>query len=192
MKSLLRNRFLRHSMPRIFFFGMMGATLFVHPSFIVNGAFYAVAGYLLFVSVFGIVDRIRIKGRKSRRDYAGIIVSAVLLLFVANSLVFARYLAHLAPLCLGAFLMLEGLYYFSVSLYGPEGWQRGILAVLSILVFLSGMSVVLFTLGFGVHGLLGLSAVSGIASGLSCAYALTACLLYRGKTKRHIESEETI
>lgn len=178
MKSLLRDHFFRLSMSRIFFFGMMAAALFAHPSFIVNGAFYAVTGYLLFVSVFGIADRIRIKGRKSRPDYAEIIISAALFLFVANSLVFARYLVHLSPLCLGAFLMLEGLYYFSISLCGPGGWRRGILAVLSVLVLAGGAGSVLFTLGFGACGLSGLAAVSGIASGLSCIYALTARVIF--------------
>lgn len=119
-------------------------------------------------------------------DCAGIIVSTALLLFVANSLVFARYFVHLLPLCMGEFLMLEGLYYFGVSLCGPGRWQRSTLAVLCILVLASGVGVFYLLLGFGVCGLPGLAAVSGIAPGLSCAYALTACLLHRGKTKRHM------
>lgn len=192
MNFSLQDRFYKLSIPRIFFFGMMGSALLAYPSFIVNGAFYAVTGYLLFVSVFGIPGRFRLKSGKNRLAYAGIVVSALLLLFVANSLVFARYLVHLSPLYLGALLMIEGLGDFSVSLCGPGVWRRGILAVLSILEFFGGMGTVLFTFGFGVRGLSGLATVSCIASGLSCVFALTAFLLYRGNTKRYLESGETI
>lgn len=183
MKSLMRERFLRLSFPRIFYFGMMGAVLLVVPSFVLSGTFYAVVGYLLFVSVFGIVDRVRLKGRKSLFDYGTILVRAALFFCGVISLVFARYLVKISPLYLGALLILEGLYYIRLSFCGWEGWRRGVLTVLSVLVLSGGMCVVIFTFGFGFRGLVGLAAVSGIASGLSCVYALLYELFYKGSVK---------
>lgn len=192
MKTLLCKRFIKFSIPRILFFGVMGIVLLALPSFVLNGAFYAVVGYLVLAGIFCIVDCSRRKDKKNLLDFASIIISAILILFGINSLVFTRYLVNVSPLYFGALLLIEGMYYLIVAICGAGALQRIVLTILSIIVFLSGAGVVVFTLGFGVDGLSGLAGISGVSSILSCAYALLAYLFSRGNEKRHLGREEMI
>lgn len=179
MKSLLYEKFAVFSIPRILFFGIMGIILLALPSFVLNNAFYAVVGYLALSGIFGLVYFIRDKREKHVLNYASMTVSAILILFGISSMIFARYLVNVSPLYLGALLLIEGVYYFIVALCGPGAFQRSLLIIFSIIVFLGGAGVIVFTLGFGVNGLSGLTKISGFVSILSCAYALAAYLFYQ-------------
>lgn len=191
MKTLIRKRFIKFSIPRILFFGIMGMLLFALPSFVLNGAFYGVAGYLVLAGIFGIADCLPRKIKKNPLDYACIVISPILILFGIHSLVFTRYLVNVSPLYLGALLLIEGVYYLIVAVCAT-GLLRSVLMILSVTVFLSGAGVVVFTLGFGVDGLSGLACVSGISAILSCMYALIAYLFVGRNAKRHLGSEEMI
>ena len=117
MKSLRYERFTRFSIPRILFFGIMGIILFAIPSFVLSGAFYAVVGYLVLAGVYSLVYFIR-RGEKHLLKYTSVSVSVILILFGFISMVFARYLANVSPLYLGAIILIESVCYFSVSLCG--------------------------------------------------------------------------
>jgi len=170
----------------------MGIILLAIPSFVLNGAFYAVVGYLVLAGIFGLVYFIRSKGEKHLLNYASVAVSVILILFGICGVVFSRYLVNVSPLYLGALLLIEGVDYFSVALCSSGGLRRSFLIILSVIVFLGGMGVIVFTLGFGIDGLSGLAKVSGASSILSCVYALAAYLFSKGNAVRHLGSEERV
>lgn len=172
MKLTLYERFTRFSVPRTLFFCIMGVVLLVVPSFALNGAFYAIVGYLIVAGIFGFVDCLRRK--KSWFGYVSLTISAILVLFGVGSILFARYLVHVAPLYLGALFLIEGVLYFIIAPVTPRGLKRTLLIVLSIMVFVGGAAVIVFTLGFGVDGVSGLGRVAGISSILAGVYSLIA------------------
>lgn len=190
MKATLHKRFIRFLVPRILYFCITGIILLLTPSFALKGAFYAVVMYLFLAGVFGIIDRVRVK--KNWFDYVCIALSALLILFGACSILFAQYLVHMAPLYLGALLLMEGARYFIIAVSTPEGLNKPLLVLLSIFVLVGGAAVIVFTLGFGVDGVSGLGRIAGIGSILAGIYALVACLNYQKMTALRTESEEMV
>jgi TctA family transporter len=69
--------------------------------------------------------------------------------------------------------------------------QRGLLVALSGIAFLGGVAVLVFTFGFGIGGIPGLTKVSSVALLLAGLYELAAYLVYR-KNAGNRSNEEDI
>lgn len=188
MKSLLFDKFAKFALLRAAFWGIMGIILFALPDFLLGGMFYAIVGYMLVDGIWRIVDFV---GESSAKNhvykkkavlslrYFSLVVAVLLIAVVIHSIVFRRLLIEVTPVYLGGLLLLEGILYFVIALRANTFMQRGLLITLSVIVFLGGAAVLIFTFGFGIGGTLGLTKVSGAALLLACFYELAAYLVYR-------------
>lgn len=190
MKSLFYERFAKYAILRTIFLGGMGMALLLYPEFLLNGMFYAIVGYVLLDGALRIVDFVREKESKSLLSYGSLALAILLFLVGFHSIAYARYLIQVSPVYLGTLLLFESIAYFIVAMCAAKSWQKTILAILSVMAFLGGLAVFIFTFGFGIGGIPELIYISGVASLISCAYVLVSYIIYR-KTKDTRELEET-
>lgn len=197
LSALLLENFTKYALLRAAFWGIMGIILFALPDFLLDGMFYAIVGYMLVDGIWRIVDFVResaanhIPEKKagSPLRYFSLVVAVLLLVVVIHSIIFRHLLIQVTPVYLGGFLLLKGIIYFVIALCANTFPQRGLLVFLSVIAFLGGAAVLVFTFGFGIGGIPGLTKVSGAALLLACLYELTAYLIYRKKRNRSNEED---
>ncbi len=199
MSTLLFENFTKYSLLRAAFWGIMGIILFALPDFFLDGMFYAIVGYMLVDGILRIVDFVResaanhIHEKKAGLSlrYFSLVVAVLLLVVVIHSIIFRHLLIQVTPVYLGGLLLLEGIIYFVIAICANTFPQRGLLVFLSVMVCLGGAAVLVFTFGFGIGGIPGLTKVSGVALLLACLYELSAYLVYR-KNLGNRSNEEDI
>ncbi|WP_207727259.1 hypothetical protein [Caproicibacter fermentans] len=187
MDAFLFEDFTKCAMLRAAFWGIMGIILFALPNFLLDGMFYAIVGYMLADGIWRIVKFVRESAANHIHDkkagsplrYFSLVIAVLLLVVVAHSIIFRHFLIQITPVYLGGLLLLEGIIYFVIALCANTFPQRGLLVFLSVIAFLGGAAVLVFTFGFGVGGIPGLTKVSGTALLLACLYELAAYLIYR-------------
>ncbi len=179
MNLLLYKRFIKYARLQAVFLGGIGVALLLFPKFLLGSMFYVIVGYIILSSVLLIIDFIRDKTTKPIFNYISLVLASLLIVFGYNSIVFSRYLVHVSPIYLGALLLIEAMIYFVIALCATTFWQRSILAIFASIAFLGGMAIFIFTFGFGIGGIAGLTRVSGFASLLSCICTLVAYLIYK-------------
>lgn len=187
MSTLLLEHFTKYSLLRAAFWGIMGMTLFALPDFLLNGMFYAIVGYMLVDGILRImgfvresaVNHIREKKAGSPLRYFSLVVAVLLIVVVIHSILFRHLLIQVTPVYLGGLLLIRGILFFVIALSANTFLQRGLLVALSGIAFLGGAAVLVFTFGFGIGGIPGLTKVSGTALLLACFYELAAYLVYR-------------
>ncbi|SNS87778.1 Short repeat of unknown function [Anaerovirgula multivorans] len=197
-KSLLFDKFAKFAMLRAAFWGSMGIILFALPDFLLDGMFYAIVGYMLVDGIWRIVDFVResaanhIHEKKagSLLRYFSLVIAVLLIVVVIHSIIFRHLLIQVTPVYLGGLLLLEGILYFVIALCANTFMQRGLLVALSGITFLGGAAVLVFTFGFGIGGIPGLTKVSGAALLLACLYELVAYLVYRKNVGNRLNEED--
>lgn len=198
MKSLLFEKFAKFAMLRAAFWGIMGIILFTLPDFLLDGMFYAIVGYMLVDGIWRIVDFIRESAANHVPEkkgvlplrYFSLVVAVLLIVVVIHSIIFRHLLIEITTVYLGGLLLLEGIIYFVIALCANTFMQRGLLVVLSGIAFLGGAAVLVFTFGFGIGGIPGLTKVSGAALLLACLYELAAYLVYRKNVGNRSNEED--
>ncbi|MGX9755240.1 hypothetical protein ACWYRQ_03125 [Clostridioides difficile] len=179
MNLLLYKQFTKHAILRAVFLGGMGIALLIFPEFLLGGMFYVIVGYMILYGVLRIIDFILENGAKHLFNYGSLIIAILLIVFGLHSIAFSRYLIHISPVYLGSLLLIEAVVYFVITSCVTIFWQKIILIILASIAFLGGIAVIIFTFGFGIGGILGLTRVSGFASLFSCLYTITAYLIYQ-------------
>ena len=157
------------------------------PEFLLDGMFYAIAGYMLVDGILrsmdfvreGVANHTHEKKAGSLLRYFSLVVAVLLIVVVIHTIIFRHLLIQVTPVYLGGLLLLEGILYFIIALYANTFTQRGFLVALSGITFLGGAAVLAFTFGFGIGGIPGLTKVSGATLLLACLYELAAYLVYR-------------
>lgn len=198
MNTLLFENFTKYSLLRAAFFGIMGIILFALPDFLLDGMFYAIVGYMLVGGILGIVDFFRENATNHTREkkaysfirYFNLVVAILLIMVVIHSIIFRHFLIQVTPIYLGGLLLLEGIFYFVIALSANAFTQRWLLIVLSLITFLSSVTVLVFTFGFGIGGIIGLTKVSGATLLLACLYELAAYLVYRKNLDNRSNEED--
>lgn len=178
MNLLLYKWFIKHAILRVVFLGGMGIALLIFPEFLLGGMFYVIVGYMILYGFLRIVDFILENGTKHLFNYGSLIIAILIIVFGLYSIAFSRYLIHISPVYLGSLLLIEAVVYFVITSCVTIFWKKVILIILASIAFLGGISVLIFTFGFGIGGSLGLARVSGFASLFSCLYTITAYLIY--------------
>ena len=199
MKSLLFGKFAKFAMLRAAFWGIMGIILFALPDFLLDGMFYAIVGYMLVDGIWRIVDFVRESSAKNyvyeKKEalplrYFSLVVAVLLIVVVIHSIIFRHLLIEITPVYLGVLLLLEGILYFVIALCANTFMQKGLLVALSGIAFLGGAAVLVFTFGFGIGGIPGLTKVSGTTLLLACLYELAAYLVYRKNVGSSLYKED--
>lgn len=191
MDLLLYQRFAKYAVLQTVFLGGMGIATLLFRDFLLGGMFYAIVGYMFLVSILRIADFICEKGTRTLLSYGSLILALLIFITCFTSIVYARFFVKVSPVFLGTMLLYESITYFAVALCAALPWQRFILGILSILTFLGGTAVFVFTFGFGIGGIPELTLVSGVATLISCAYVLVFSNMNR-KTNMVKEMEETL
>ncbi|HBG5345618.1 TPA: hypothetical protein KQG29_003025 [Clostridioides difficile] len=179
MNLLLYKRFIKYARLQAIFLGGLGVAILLFPDFLHGSMFYVLVGYIILSGILLIIDFIRDKTTKPIFNYGSLILASLLIVFGYNSIVFSRYLVHVSPIYLGTLLLIEAMIYFVIALCATTFWHRSILAIFASVAFLGGIAVFIFTFGFGIGGIVGLTRVSGFASLISCIYILVAYLIYK-------------
>lgn len=199
MSKLLFENFTKYALFRAAFWGAMGVILFALPDFLLDGMFYAIVGYMLVDGIWRIVDFVRESSAKNYDyekkavlplRYFSLVVAVLLIVVVIHSIIFRHLLIEVTPIYLGGLLLLEGILYFVIALCANTCMQRGLLVALSGIAFLGGAAVLVFTFGFGIGGIPGLTKVSGAALLLACLYELAAYLVYRKNVGNRVNEED--
>ena len=198
MSKLLFENFTKHSLLRAAFWGIMGIILFALPDFLLGGMYYAIVGYMLVDGILRIVDfaresaanHIREKKAGSPLHYFSLVVAVLLIVVVIHSIIFRHLLIEVTPVYLGGLLLIRGILYFVIALCANTFMQRGLLVALSGIAFLGGAAVLVFTFGFGIGGIPGLTKVSSAALLLACLYELAAYLVHRKNAGNRSNKEE--
>ncbi|MCK9600511.1 MAG: DUF308 domain-containing protein [Sphaerochaeta sp.] len=199
MSKLLFENFTKYALFRAAFWGAMGVILFALPDFLLDGMFYAIVGYMLVDGIWRIVDFVRESSAKNYDyekkavlplRYFSLVVAVLLIVVVIHSIIFRHLLIEVTPIYLGGLLLLEGILYFVIALCANTFMQRGLLVALSGIAFLGGAAVLVFTFGFGIGGIPGLTKVSGAALLLACLYELAAYLVYRKNVGNRVNEED--
>ena len=127
--------------------------------------------------VLGILDFLSGRGKEEKHiAYLNLFVTAAAILFGILSMVYFRYLISIIPVFSGALLLIESVVYFIAALCA-ESKLKALLVVLSLLVAGGGVTLLVFTFGFG-----GLEPLARIFSGLlflSCVIELLFGLTYK-------------
>ncbi|MCC0628030.1 MULTISPECIES: hypothetical protein [unclassified Clostridioides] len=179
MNLLIYKRFIKYARLQAVFLGGIGVALLLFPKFLLGSMFYVIVGYIILSGVLLIIDFIREKTTKSILNYGSLVLASLLIVFGCTSIVFSRYLVNVSPIYLGALLLIKAVIYFVIALCATTFWQKSILTIFASIALLGGMAVVIFTFGFGIGGIVGLTRVSGFASLLSCIYILVAYLIHK-------------
>lgn len=186
--NFLFEKLAKFAMLRAAVFGGMGIVTLLFPQFLRGAVFYAVVGYVLLCGIFGIADYFLCgKDIKAPFRYGTLAAAALMLAFGIFSIVYGRYLVHVAPLYLGGLMLVNGFVYFMAALCAKTRMQW-LLTILSMLVLVGSGAIFIFTFGFEI--VLTTSQASGIVLLLSCAYELAACLIYRKSNHGRMEREE--
>lgn len=195
--KLLYERFAKFALPRAVFWGIMGIILFALPKFLLDSMFYTIVGYMLVDGIWRIVNFVRestltshVHNKKTVLPlrFFSLVAAIFLIVAVIHSIVFRHLLIQVTPVYLGGLLMLESIIYFVIALCANK--FRGLLVVLSVIIFLGGAAVLIFTFGFGIDGILGLAKVSGTTLLLACFYELVAYLIYRRNVNNRLYEED--
>lgn len=170
--KLLYEKFAKFAMLRAVVFGVMGVVTLLYPQFLQGTVFYIVVGYVFLCGIWSIADYF-LSGKEVKAPFRyGSLAAAVLMIaFGMLSIIYGRYLVHVAPLYLGGLMLVNGFIYFVTALC-PKARMQWLLTLLSLFVLLGGSAIVIFTFGFEI--VLTLAQVSGITLLLSCAYELVA------------------
>ena len=157
--------------------GAMGLVTLLFPEFLQGSIIYAVAAYAILNGVLGILDFLSGRGKEEKHiAYLNLFVTAAAILFGILSMVYFRYLISIIPVFSGALLLIESVVYFIAALCA-ESKLKALLVVLSLLVAGGGVTLLVFTFGFG-----GLEPLARIFSGLlflSCVIELLFGLTYK-------------
>lgn len=175
--KLLYEKFAKFAMLRALFFAVMGVATLLLSEFLLGTVFYCIVAYALLYGVWGIVDYcLFAKESTATIRYAILAASILTIAFGVISIVYSRYLVHIAPLYLGGLMLVNGPVYSVAALCAKTGAQW-LLKLLSICVLIGGAAIVIFTFGFEI--VLTLAQVSSITLFLSCAYELVTNLIFR-------------
>lgn len=170
MMKLLCEKFKKFAMLRAAFFAGTGIVTLLFSEFLRGTVFYVVVGYVFLCGIWSVTDYfLWEKEAKSIFRYGSLVTAAFLLAFSTLSIIYGRYLVHIAPLYLSGLLLVHGLLYFVVAMCAKTG-RQWLLVLLSILILIGGSAMVIFTFGFEIvltHG-----QISSITLLLSCAYEL--------------------
>lgn len=170
-------KFAKFAMPRCIFFAGTGVATLLYPAFLRSAVFYAVVGYLLLCGIWSIADGfLGGKETKTPTRYKNFAIPVLMIAFGVVSILYGRYLVHLAPLYLSGLLLGHGIVYFVVALWNKTKIQW-LLILLSISIFIGGGVMIVFTFGFEI--ILSLAQVSGATGWLAAAYELVTCLSRR-------------
>ncbi|MEG2217102.1 MAG: hypothetical protein RRZ24_08035 [Clostridia bacterium] len=185
--KLLCEKFGKIAMLRAAFFAGMSSVTLLFSGFLRGVVFYVVVGYVILCGVWSVTNYFLCeKGTKSPFRYGSLVTAAFMIAFSIISIIYGRYLVHIAPLYLGGLMLVNGLVYFVVAMCVKAGLQW-LLTLLSILVLIGGSAIVIFTFGFEI--VLTLAQVSSITLLLSCAYELVAYLIHQKSNHGHLERE---
>lgn len=192
MDLILLERFTRLSLVRAAFWGIMGISLLLMPEFLLGGVFYVLTGYCLVIAVLRIALFVReiIAKQLHYFSYFSLVIAILFLIAAFHFIYFRNLLNGLTPVFLGGLLMLEGILYFLIAICAATTLQRFLLIVLSGAVLFGSAAIIVFTFGFGVGGVLGITIVSGIAFLLAFLFELTALCICRKNHVNRFDQED--
>lgn len=182
MNTVLFERFTKLSLVRATFWFAMGIILLLNPEFLLGGLFYMLIAYLLVNAVLRIVMFVRetTTGQKQNNKaenicrYASLVIAVLFLIAAAHLIFYREWLNEFTSVFLGGLLMIKAVLYFVISLCAAKALQKALLVVLSGVAFLGAAAVIVFTFGFGISGVTGMTIVLGIALLLAFVYEVAA------------------
>lgn len=162
---------------RVLLLGVMGAITFLFPKFLEKDVVYVIAGYAILNGVLGIIDFVQKKGEEEKIIYyLNVFVAGLSITGGIICIIYCRYLASIQPVFLGVLLVIEGIVYFVAALC-VKSKLKVLLVFIALLVAFGGVTLMLFTFGFG--GLMTLSKMFGSLLFLSCINELLIYSVYK-------------
>lgn len=200
MRFVLFDRFTRLSFIRAAFWLLMGLCLLSIQNFLLGGSFYLLIGYLLINAVLRIILFIRETTTKHEQRntativfrYISLMLAVLLIITAVHLIIFRDWLNEFTPVFLGALLMLEGILYFMIALCAATALQKFLLILLSTAAFFDAVTGIIFTFGFGIGGVYGITMVLGITLLCAFLYEITASCIARKICKNRFQSKNQI
>lgn len=173
----LFDKLTKHADFRAPILAILGILTFIFPELLQNGMVYIIAGYIILCGASGIVEAARNKAQpKAGAEYAGMVLSGLMVAFGVLTIGYYRYLVGFLPLFLGTLLAAEGIAYFVVALCG-KAKLKPLLILMALLIGAGGVVAAIYSFGFG--GIVGFSRIIGAMLLVSCAYELILFLTGR-------------
>ena len=198
MNLILFERFTKLALVRAAFWLVMGISLLIMPEFLLSGLFYVLIGYLLVNAVLRITmfaretatEHKRVNKSKSVCPYISLVIAILFLIIAIHFIIYREWLNEFTPAFFGGLLMLEGVLYFVIALCAVTALQKFLLVVLSGAAFLGAAAVIIFTFGFGIGGVPGMTMVLGIALLLAFLYEISAFFVARKNRTNRFDKED--
>lgn len=161
---------------------VMAAVTFLYPNFLAGGMVYAVAAYAILNGILGIMRYVANKGNEEKLTFnLHLLVSGTSILLGILCTIYFRYVVSILPVFLGVLLMVGSVVHFIAAL-GIKSRLKPLMIILSILAAIGGISLMIFSFGFG--GIHTLSRMFGSLLVLSCSEELLIHLSNRQLLKR--------
>ena len=149
---------------------VMAAITFLYSSFLTGGMVYAVAAYAILNGIMGSMRYLRNKGNEEKRSFnLHLFISSLSILFGILCIIYFRYAVGILPVFLGTLLIAEAVVHF-MAILNVKSKLKPVIIIFSTLEAVGGISLIIFTFGFGEIKVL--SQMFGSLLALSCVEEL--------------------